>query len=407
MRRTRTLPWMILGFAIFAVLGVVPCRGQIPVPYLGMSLRPYASSNTCTNAPPPCEGAAWSEEPGRYEFDVYRVPMGSYEIPSDRVRFCLQWPSAWSVVSTEVCEGSLESGDPGTPGSALEFSLPECFAAEGPFLRIVMDCPIPGSFWAACSPALHMCDSSEWVEEYYALKCDVGDWCGRFPFHPCSFCSMGYRHAAGFDPPTLEKILPPGGTWSGGLFVWGDLGPFCGGVPECGEEYGRCFNGLITDVPWLTATIHWPPGDGFQRIPYSLEIDAAGLPPGDYAGNVVSVPGCGWCIDNCMTVNLRVLWLADVDASTRTDTVRLDGPYPNPSMERFGYAITLPAPTRARLDLLDVAGRRAATLLDRDLPAGTHDFTWAGSEAAIQSGAYVMRLDAGGVRRSRLIVIAR
>jgi hypothetical protein len=401
----------ILSLAITGLLGaslgiVSTAQGQIPYPYLAMSVRPDSPANTCANAPPPCEGAARVPTTGRYEFDVYRVTDFGDD-SSDTVRLCLVWPAAWNFVSAELCEGSLVSGDPSVPGAQMEFAFQECFAGGAPFLRIVMDCPTPGSFAAACSPTVHGCWTDEWVEESYPLSCDVGDWCGRLPKHPCNWCSMSYRQAAGFDPANLELTLPPGQTWTEILYVWGDLGPDCGGAPECGEGYGRCFDGLRADVSWMTPSVAWPPGDGFRHIAYALHINTLGLAPGRHEGNILSSPGCSWCIENCMPVTLNVLDPAAVDATGPTRGARLDGPYPNPATDRIAYAITTSAPTRARVAIFDVAGRRVADLLDRDLTAGSHDFTWAVPGDDLPSGSYVLRLETGGSRQSRLIVLAR
>jgi hypothetical protein len=406
MIRVRTLTWITFSCALFlTAVSSRPSHAQLPTPYLSMSVRAYSPSGTCDDAPPPCEGASWVQTTGRYEFDMYRVDWAG--MPSEAARFSLTWPESWSVVSAEVCAGALVSGDLGVPGTPLEFSFPDCPPAAAPFLRIVLDCPTPGSFFAGNSPKVKVCGLSTWEQEFLALQCDVGDWCGRLPFHGCDWCSQLHHAAAGFDTPSLALTLPPGGTWSRMLYLWGDLGPDCGGAPECGEGYGRCFGGLDPDAAWLTTTIFWPPGDGHQRIPYRLDVDAAGLPPGEYSGKVVSIPGCGWCVGNCMEVHLRVLDPADVEGFDSAGAIQLNGPFPNPSVERFECSIEVPTPTHALLQIFDVAGRRVAELLDRDLGAGTHDLSWNRSDSPLPAGAYVMRLDAGGVRRTRLLVLAR
>lgn len=402
----------ILSSAIACLLGstiaaVNPALGQLPSPYLAVSVRPDASGNRCENAPPACLGAAWAQTPGRHEFDVYRAPDWYALVATDAARICLAWPEEWTFISAEICRGSLVSGDPSIPGTPLEFAFPGCPSDEAPFLRIVLDCPTPGSFSLGCEPAVKECGTPDrWMLENMILRCDVGDWCGRLPVHPCDFCSMSYRQAAGFDPPNLELTLPSGQSWAEILYVWGDLGPYCGGAPECGEGYGRCFNGLQADVPWLTPTIIWPQGDGFRQIPYLLRVDASGLAPGRYEGNLLSDPGCGWCIRNCMPVTLVVQDPATLDGASPVANVRLDGPYPNPFADRFRYEIAVAAATHARVSILDVAGRRVAELLDRDLETGTHAFTWTRQGARLPSGPYLLRLETGGIRQSRLVVLA-
>jgi flagellar hook assembly protein FlgD len=62
-------------------------------------------------------------------------------------------------------------------------------------------------------------------------------------------------------------------------------------------------------------------------------------------------------------------------------------------------AYTLASPGRAQLAVYDASGRLLRTLLDADLPAGTHSSPWDGTDAtghALGSGAYFCRLTAGG-----------
>jgi len=189
--------------------------------------------------------------------------------------------------------------------------------------------------------------------------------------------------------------------------VTGNRGPYCGGAPECGEGYGACLGGLDSDDPWMEITVFWPPGDGYQYVPYQLRIDSSGLAPGRHEGSIRAIHGCGWCVDNCMPVTLTVLDPADVDATPPARRPRLDGPYPNPFTDRFQYAITLGEPGHARVTILDVAGRRVAELLDRNLSAGTHVFSWSPDGDRLPSGPYVLRLEAAEIRSSRWVVLAR
>jgi flagellar hook assembly protein FlgD len=69
----------------------------------------------------------------------------------------------------------------------------------------------------------------------------------------------------------------------------------------------------------------------------------------------------------------------------------------------------LPAPTRVRVEVLDVGGRRVAVLLDAALAAGEHDARWDGSSAGgaqAPPGVYLVRLATGvGSRTGRVIVV--
>jgi hypothetical protein len=71
-------------------------------------------------------------------------------------------------------------------------------------------------------------------------------------------------------------------------------------------------------------------------------------------------------------------------------------------------AIDLPRAGHAEVRVLDVTGRRVATLLDRFLPAGVHPVAWSPDDTGKPaSGVYVVRLEALGVIESRAFVLAR
>ncbi len=82
---------------------------------------------------------------------------------------------------------------------------------------------------------------------------------------------------------------------------------------------------------------------------------------------------------------------------------------PNPSSApaRLRYALSEAA--HARLEVLDLQGRRVRTVFDGEQPAGTHDSVWDLKDdagAAVAPGLYWARLDvAGRERRVRLAVV--
>jgi hypothetical protein len=82
---------------------------------------------------------------------------------------------------------------------------------------------------------------------------------------------------------------------------------------------------------------------------------------------------------------------------------------PNPFHGGTAIAFQLPEPERATIEIFDVAGRRVATVLDRDLPAGLHTAMWDGRDASgneVSAGIYFYRLEAGpreGLRKMILL----
>jgi hypothetical protein len=80
--------------------------------------------------------------------------------------------------------------------------------------------------------------------------------------------------------------------------------------------------------------------------------------------------------------------------------------YPNPFNPRTSVAFTLARAQTARVVAYDLAGRRVATLADRDFAAGTHRVDWDASGLA--SGSYLVRLEVAGEDcRSRKVTLLR
>jgi len=95
------------------------------------------------------------------------------------------------------------------------------------------------------------------------------------------------------------------------------------------------------------------------------------------------------------------------DVATRAGIVSL-GPVPARGPLRIACRVPEGA-GRVRLEVFDLSGRRVAVPLDAPLAAGTHTVAWNGADAAgrrLANGVYLIRLDAGGRRDTRRIVLA-
>jgi len=83
--------------------------------------------------------------------------------------------------------------------------------------------------------------------------------------------------------------------------------------------------------------------------------------------------------------------------------VRLAMAGANPGRGDARVRFSVPATTRVTLEVLDVAGRRLATLWDADAAPGDHVVTWDGRDAdgaPVPAGMHFVRLRAAGVERS-------
>ncbi|MDQ7799216.1 MAG: M14 family zinc carboxypeptidase [Candidatus Edwardsbacteria bacterium] len=88
---------------------------------------------------------------------------------------------------------------------------------------------------------------------------------------------------------------------------------------------------------------------------------------------------------------------------------RLEQPFPNPSGAVVTIRYQLAAAGPACLDIYDITGRRVKSLPQGTVPAGAvRIFTWDGSDQSgkkVSAGVYFCRLSAGGMNKTRRMVI--
>ncbi len=91
-------------------------------------------------------------------------------------------------------------------------------------------------------------------------------------------------------------------------------------------------------------------------------------------------------------------------ASVDDAPARISAVGPNPCVGRATFAVFLTASENVRVEILDLQGRRIATLADGTLPAGSHEVVW--NAAGASSGIYLARLTSpAGVRSTKLILL--
>jgi hypothetical protein len=88
----------------------------------------------------------------------------------------------------------------------------------------------------------------------------------------------------------------------------------------------------------------------------------------------------------------------------------LRGNYPNPFNPKTDIRFDLPSAGKTELAVYDVKGRRVVTLLDGDMPAGSHTVSWDGRDAEggpVSSGVYFARVLSGGDAVSRKMLLLK
>jgi len=80
-------------------------------------------------------------------------------------------------------------------------------------------------------------------------------------------------------------------------------------------------------------------------------------------------------------------------------SLELAAPFPNPSRGGFQLSYSLPAPAGVRIEVFDVAGRRASVVESSRREAGRHRVTWDATSATgdpVSPGIYFVRLRSSG-----------
>jgi hypothetical protein len=102
--------------------------------------------------------------------------------------------------------------------------------------------------------------------------------------------------------------------------------------------------------------------------------------------------------------------VASEGEGTLPEAVTLAQNYPNPFRPSTEIAFTLAESASVTLQVYDVLGRRVATLVDGELPTGTHTVTWDGGDDAgrrVASGTYLYRLETGSQSLSRTMTLLK
>jgi parallel beta-helix repeat protein len=97
-------------------------------------------------------------------------------------------------------------------------------------------------------------------------------------------------------------------------------------------------------------------------------------------------------------------------AASRPINFRLDQNYPNPFNASTQISFSLPAGSRATVEIFNVTGQKVRTLASSWFSSGRHLLSWDGSDRAGRpagSGLYFCRLQAGDVSAIRKIVLLR
>ncbi|MFC1573030.1 metallophosphoesterase [Candidatus Eisenbacteria bacterium] len=98
----------------------------------------------------------------------------------------------------------------------------------------------------------------------------------------------------------------------------------------------------------------------------------------------------------------------DTEATTRG--ISLSCPFPNPFNPATAVMVYIPKTSQVELDVFNLLGQHIRTVIDAELTAGQHRFSWDGTSDAgrrVNSGPYFYRLRSGGQVLTKELVLLR
>lgn len=152
---------------------------------------------------------------------------------------------------------------------------------------------------------------------------------------------------------------------------------------------------------------------GIQGVDDSLYTYAEVFNPADstYTRSVTSVrPNENRVFMRILSGDGRNVTVEDTRIVLPSD-YKLSTNYPNPFNPSTSFSITLPLDKAVSVRVYDVAGRVVKTIAaNRTFAAGTHEFTWDGTNEAgaqVASGTYLYALEYGNFRQSKTMVLLK
>jgi len=160
-----------------------------------------------------------------------------------------------------------------------------------------------------------------------------------------------------------------------------------------------------------------PQSVGADPVVYSVEFDDMGAAPGSLYSAVLTLQTrddtsvSGWADLDSLVVHLSAL-VENGSSVPENEVVSFALAFgsANPFRDEAVLALTMPNDGRALVQVYDVMGRLIRTLINGDLPAGTHRVTWDGRDnlgRPCASGVYLSRASCGRDTDIRKLVLLR
>jgi uncharacterized membrane protein len=157
--------------------------------------------------------------------------------------------------------------------------------------------------------------------------------------------------------------------------------------------------------PFNTTGFVWTPSTGVVGVNQFLQDNGVLVDPNFTIQNLTAMTpdgtkvfGYGQMLTPPYTqraFRINIPKVVGVSPATPAARIELASPIPNPSSSVTRMELALPVAANVDLSVYDASGRRVATLLHSDLPAGRRSVTWDGHEASggrVAAGLYFARL---------------
>lgn len=309
------------------------------------------------------------------------------------VAFGLLTPAAGGVCGTTHPLFRWESSSDPESGSAVAYELQ--VSRDSTFTAT--DVRVGGFFATEYSPTTGLADSTAYAWRARAVTAyGLGTW-----------CTEDHRWLrVDVTPPDAQVIAPSGGeVWVAGQEAeirwhaadWSGVDSVCIALSLDG---GSDFRTIVSPSPGDSLAT-WAIPDTFPVLQTQCRIR---VQVWDQAGNERSAAS-----DSSFVIIPSSL----VDVSSeppRTTGLSLGPVVPNPNFGGMRFVFNLPSARRARLSLLDVAGREIMVVDDSQFSAGTHHLELTRERegrASLSSGMYYLRLDAGTETRVVKFIVVR
>jgi hypothetical protein len=163
---------------------------------------------------------------------------------------------------------------------------------------------------------------------------------------------------------------------------------------------------------WLTLSVSGGSLDPGETALIEATSDAANLAPGEHRLDIV-VRGNDPATPSVAVPVILVVTSGDltgIDPEAGPARFELYANHPNPFNPTTTIAYDLPRPTKVRLVIYDVSGRKIRDLVDANEPPGHRTVVWDARNASnepVSSGVYFYRLIAGDFVRTRKMVLLK